>query len=218
MPKVVGAIDGTHIHIKAPKEDTISYVNRKKYTSIILQGVCDSGMNFIDCLVGWPGSVHDAKVLQNSEVYSNVLQNGKDYLFGAEGYLLGDAAYPLKEWLMTPFKNFGQLTQEQKVYNEAHSSTRCIIERAFALLKGRFRKLKYMDVEILEDILLFIMASCILHNICLWREEDIHDMMEEGQNHVNSANDGDGLPGQLEEYGDAAAIRKRLYLVDVVQQ
>ncbi|KAJ8046838.1 Protein ALP1-like [Holothuria leucospilota] len=165
-------------------------------------------MNFIDCLVGWPGSVHDARVLQNSEI-------GKDYLFGAEGYLLGDAAYPLKEWLMIPFKNFGQLTQEQKVYNEALSSTRCKIKRAFALLKGRFRKLKYMDVEILEDISLFIMASCILHNICLWREEDIHDMMEEGRNHVNYANDGDGLPGQLEEYGDAAAI---LYLVDVVQQ
>lgn len=37
FPKVIGAIDGTHIHIKAPLEDKQSYVNRKGYHSIHVQ-------------------------------------------------------------------------------------------------------------------------------------------------------------------------------------
>lgn len=37
FPNVIGAIDGTHIKIKAPQEDKQSYVNRKGYHSIHVQ-------------------------------------------------------------------------------------------------------------------------------------------------------------------------------------
>jgi hypothetical protein len=37
FPKVLGAIDGTHIHIPAPKHNPEAYINRKKYLSIQLQ-------------------------------------------------------------------------------------------------------------------------------------------------------------------------------------
>lgn len=37
FPKIIGAIDGTHIRINAPKEDQRAYVNRKGYHSIHLQ-------------------------------------------------------------------------------------------------------------------------------------------------------------------------------------
>lgn len=39
FPNVIGAIDGTHINIPAPKIDPESYVNRKGHHSIQLQ-VC----------------------------------------------------------------------------------------------------------------------------------------------------------------------------------
>lgn len=37
FPKVIGAIDGTHINIPAPKENPEAYVNRKGHHSIQLQ-------------------------------------------------------------------------------------------------------------------------------------------------------------------------------------
>lgn len=37
FPKVIGAIDGTHIRIVAPKMNPESYINRKGYYSIQLQ-------------------------------------------------------------------------------------------------------------------------------------------------------------------------------------
>lgn len=37
FPSTIGAIDGTHICIEAPKENAADYVNRKGYHSIQLQ-------------------------------------------------------------------------------------------------------------------------------------------------------------------------------------
>lgn len=37
FPKVIGAIDSTHIHIHKPKRHAESYINRKGYYSIQLQ-------------------------------------------------------------------------------------------------------------------------------------------------------------------------------------
>ena len=68
FPDVVGLIDGTHISIRAPIEEPDAYINRKKFHSINLQVICDENMVFIDMLTGWPGSVHDSRVLRNSVV------------------------------------------------------------------------------------------------------------------------------------------------------
>ena len=88
-------------------------------------------------------------------------------------FLLGDAAYPLLNKLLTPFKDNGRLTREQTYYNYCHSATRMCIERAFGLLKGRFRRLKMIDVESVERATKLIAAACILHNISLLSEESV---------------------------------------------
>lgn len=61
--------------------------------------------------------------------------------FPDDSHLLDDAAYNIHEHLMVPFRDNGHLTNRQKNYNFCHSSGRMTIERAFALLKGRFRSL-----------------------------------------------------------------------------
>lgn len=47
FPQVVGALDGSHIPIKAPKDDPNEYVNRKSFHSIVLQGVADANGKFL---------------------------------------------------------------------------------------------------------------------------------------------------------------------------
>lgn len=60
--------------------------------------------------VGWPGSVHDARVLANSAVYKKARR--KEILCGEvvrvhrmniPTFIVGDSAYPLNTWLMKPF-------------------------------------------------------------------------------------------------------------------
>jgi len=50
FPKVIGAIDGTHINIPAPKDNPEAYVNRKGHHSIQLQVLCCS-VSIIECPV-----------------------------------------------------------------------------------------------------------------------------------------------------------------------
>ncbi|XP_008181319.1 protein ALP1-like [Acyrthosiphon pisum] len=68
FPGVLGAVDGCHISILAPWEkrtvmeklDRNMFYNRKQVPSVLLQGIVDSDLKFIDVFSGWPGSSHDA--------------------------------------------------------------------------------------------------------------------------------------------------------------
>ncbi|XP_067142884.1 putative nuclease HARBI1 [Centruroides vittatus] len=166
LPGVIGCVDGTHIYIKAPKEDSQSYYNRKGRHSILLQIICDSEMRIIDAFVGWPGSANDSRVWQQSPIYNKFLNESSRYL-GDKYYLLGDSAYPLDTFLIVPYKDYGNLTVKQKNFNRKHSSIRVVVEQTIGLLKGRFRRLKYLDMENISSMSKVVMTSCILHNLCI---------------------------------------------------
>lgn len=107
IPGVIGLIDGTHIRFLKPKEDPDSYINRKKYHSILLQGICDHELLFTNINCGYPGSVHDGRVLRNSQIFQATENARNQNIFPNGTYLLGDAAYPCLDWLITPFKDLG---------------------------------------------------------------------------------------------------------------
>ena len=96
FPGVIGVIDGTHIRIVAPKEQEEVFVNRKGYHSINVQVVFDANYRILDILAKWPGSVHDARILNNSGV--TALFEGGHVPPGS--HLLGDSGYPRKTWLL----------------------------------------------------------------------------------------------------------------------
>ena len=82
--------------------------------------------------------------------------------------MIGDAAYPLTEHIITPFKKRGEpLTMEQQQFNYIQSSTRMCIQKTFGVLKGRFHRLKFEDVKDLEYALMLIVVTCMLHKFCL---------------------------------------------------
>lgn len=69
LPNVVDALDGSHVEIKALISCHKDYFNRKPKYSINLQGTVDGTGVFIDVNTGWPGSMHDARVLRLSSLY-----------------------------------------------------------------------------------------------------------------------------------------------------
>lgn len=94
--------------------------------------------------------------------------------FCENSHLLGDAAYGIQKFIMVPFKDNGQLTDAQISYNTYLSQARMMIERAIALLKGRFRSLlDTLPMRRTDLIPKYIIACCILHNICLIHNDNI---------------------------------------------
>ncbi|XP_018399900.1 PREDICTED: putative nuclease HARBI1 [Cyphomyrmex costatus] len=171
FPDTIGAIDGTHINIPSPKENAEAYVNRKGHYSIQLQAVCDHKRQFTHIYVGNVGSIHDARVFRSSPLEEYIKNPDK---FPNNTHLIGDAAYKLHQHILTPYTDNGHLTQRQKNYNFCHSSTRMTIERAFALLKCRWRSLLHtLAMYCIELIPYHILACCVLHNICLLRRDEL---------------------------------------------
>lgn len=191
LPRVVGSIDGTHIPIHPPRENAPAYINRKRFHSLNVQAVCNYLGLFVDVsgnmkvsfdpfsslsfkvFIGYPGSVHDARILTNSPLHRDAA-----VLMPPDHFLLGDSGYPLLPWLMTPFKNNGHMTAQQTRFNHALSTTRIVIEQAFGRLKNRWESLKYLHMDTIERSCLFVEACFLLHNICESRADRLDDLLE----------------------------------------
>ena len=82
----------------------------------MLQAVCDSTSKFIHTYVGWPGSIHDARMFRNSDLNDILEPVPKDL------QILGDSAYALSLGVLTPYRDNGKLSTLQKRFNFLHGS------------------------------------------------------------------------------------------------
>ena len=124
FPNVIGAIDCTHVRLKAPSVNDYAYINRKNYHSINVQIISDARMRILNMVARWPGGTHDSFIFQNSSVGTRLQEgalHGRSHLLGElrahyrnccthksnNSMLipLGDKGYPLTEYLITPLAN-----------------------------------------------------------------------------------------------------------------
>lgn len=102
FPAVLGCIDGTHIPIQRPSYNNSEIFRcRKGFMSLNVQAICGPDLQFFDIVSRWPGSTHDARIYNNSSVKFRFESENRFYGY----HLLGDSAYPLNEFLLTPFTN-----------------------------------------------------------------------------------------------------------------
>ena len=190
LPMCAGAIDGTHIPILAPSESHAEYVNRKGYHSIQMQAVVDCNYLYRDVVIGWPGSVHDARVFSNSAIFKKG-NDGKLFpielakeINGKEipPFIVADPAYPLLPWVLKGYPNDKNAPRRERIFNYRLSRARVTVENTFGRWKGRFiRFSKRVDMEV-SSLVNVTYASCILHNVCelqkneylpFWNENEV---------------------------------------------
>lgn len=90
FPGIIGAIDGCHIEIEKPKRNGNSYINRKGYPSVLLQGICDSNKLFLDIYASEPGCIHDHRLFTKSSIYRQIREG--TIHFPNDCHLIGELA------------------------------------------------------------------------------------------------------------------------------
>ncbi|RXN13449.1 nuclease HARBI1 [Labeo rohita] len=114
FPNCLGAIDGKHITIKAPPSSGSLFFNYKKTFSIVLLALVDADYRFTYIQVGDFGRASDGGVYGSSRLGRgmeaktlNVPEDSPLPGSGVQGpmpyVIVGDAAFPLKTYLMRPF-------------------------------------------------------------------------------------------------------------------
>ena len=111
IPQALAAVDATHIAITAPNSPSkVDYYSRKQRYTINTQAVADDSLMFLDVSTGYPGSIHDARVMRNSSLFRKAnrgdILSHPTKLVGqniVRPLILGDGAYPLCDWLVKPF-------------------------------------------------------------------------------------------------------------------
>ena len=186
LPKVVGAIDGTHIRIPAPPVNAVDYFSRYQQHDIVVQAVVVGRKRFMDVSAGYPGGMHDARVLRNSLLFRRCENNEimQAPVMNVEPYLVGDSAYPLACWLQKGYPE-GTNDPDEIAFNEELSAAREAVECAFGILKSRWRILRTQigsDVALVSDI---VIACAVRHIFCIsvgdeWEIEDYGNDADDG--------------------------------------
>lgn len=186
FPLAFSALDGCHIPIKMPSggaESAKEYHNYKNF-SIVLMGMVDPKSRFIWASVGCPGSNHDSIIFRSTDLFARLIEG---YIFPAyskliEGInvpfmILADSAFPHFPWIQKPYTN-AVLSEKQHYFNYRLSRARMIVERAYGMLKSRWRVLHRRCDSNKETMKIKTLACIVLHNICIDFGENISNDLD----------------------------------------
>lgn len=187
LPNMCGAIDGSPIKLKSGDLGGNLYKCKYGYSSVLLQVVADHKKVFWDVCVKAPGGSDDASHLRESLLYNRLVSGDVvwDKVINVRGhhvrpYVVGDWCYPLLSFLMTPFSPNGSGTPAQNLFDGMLMKGRSVVVDAIALLKGRWKILRDLNVGI-NHAPQTIAACCVLHNLCqiarepepeIWKDPD----------------------------------------------
>lgn len=153
-------------------------------------------------------------LFRKSDLYARIKNRLID--FYEDSHLVGDLAYKLSTYLLVAFKNVDRLSNREKSFNNKLSQCRVVIENAFGLLKGRFRRLKYLETIRLDLISLLIVSACILHNICILNEDLPEELIDEIEWRDIRTQD-NFIVNINEEQENNAAMLKRIEIMNILR-
>lgn len=176
------AVDGTtHPLAEVPSYDKETFFDRKSRYSLQALVTCDWRKKVINLILGWPGSVHDARVLSTAE-YISADHSGKGHLyFTGSQYGLGDAAFGPSHRVIPTYKAPQTDYPENVEYNNIHGSLRVRVEHVNGMVKCRFQGLRELRFRLNDKkdavrLNLFVLSGYVLHNILVDLTDDFWEM------------------------------------------
>nr|CAI5828490.1 unnamed protein product [Callosobruchus analis]CAI5868535.1 unnamed protein product [Callosobruchus analis] len=169
FPNCIGAIDGKHVRIKAPKNSGSTFFNYKEFYSVVMLALVDADNKFVAVDIGSYGREGDAgKCITRNGIFNPL--PGMNIL--VPHVILGDEAFALHEHLMKPYPRNQSVTDKTKaIYNYRLSRARRTTENSFGILCAFFRIFFQPIATHPETTDKLIMCACILYN--LLREANI---------------------------------------------
>ena len=156
FPHVVGALDCTHVPIIAPFKNEDQYVDKDGNHSLKVQMIVNHRGAITHLSAHWPGSVHDLRILQESDFYHILTQ----HLLGNK-FILGDSGYQCMANLLTPYP---VADTEKEYFNTCLSQTCIKVECVFGQMKKKFQCLYRKPDYQPEAMCNIIRACCFLWN------------------------------------------------------
>ena len=132
MAGVVAAVDGLFVQTIAPApteslNSTEYYSDQKKGYGFNVQAMATADYKFVSMTVKNPGATNDFAAFTRSQAWELTKKLPPGY------FVVGDAAYPLCEQLLTPYPGRG-LGKDYDVFNFYLSQQRIIVEQTFGIL------------------------------------------------------------------------------------
>uniref|UniRef100_A0AC34FT77 DDE Tnp4 domain-containing protein n=1 Tax=Panagrolaimus sp. ES5 TaxID=591445 RepID=A0AC34FT77_9BILA len=180
ISNVIGALDGSHIEVLNIGDENV-WFSRKGFAAINLTMLVDSSklIRFITCR--WPGSMHDIVVYRYSSL-ANMVRQGWEAFPGA--VVLGDSAYIGGDRFVLAHPREPQIQPHQRAFYIAHKEARCIVERVYGELKGKFgilsRRTGPMNFRSRQRCSDVIKACCYLYNFLLHE----NGLADDSEDHV----------------------------------
>lgn len=187
-PHCLGALDGRHIAIQAPKDSGSYYYNYKGTYSIVFMADVDAQYRLTYIDVGCNGRVSDGGVFGRSTLYQ-ALESGElplpppKCLPGRSKempyFFVADDAFALRRYLIKPYP-FRGLSFSERVFNYRVSRARRVVENTFGIIVNTFRVLRkpmLLEPNKAETV---VLAVCTLHNFLLSRK---------GQRYIHARSD-----------------------------
>jgi hypothetical protein len=172
----IGALDGWLVKIFCPTNEEVEnpgkYFSRKGFYALNVQVIVDMKKRVLWRFIGEKGSAHDSPVFNESKLGKFMYEHAAFFL--ARGwYLVGDSAYALRPYLMTPHDNARPGSMEDN-YNFFQSSTRIYVECTFGEIDRRWGIFWRPLQGSLVNHRYTIDSALRLHNFIIdWREAEL---------------------------------------------
>ena len=137
---IYACLDGSHVEVRAPKENKDLYLNRHRTKSLNVLLLVDAFGIFRFASANVPGSQHDSAIFENTKLYKKLQKLVERNRPFVDAMIAADSAFKRNlAFLLTPFLiEEAALDEYKKMYNEAFCKVRACIERYIGVLKVIF--------------------------------------------------------------------------------
>ncbi|CAM0879338.1 unnamed protein product [Alopecurus aequalis] len=192
LPNCCGVVHTSRIKFGLQSDD------HEHNDGILLQTIVDPHMRFTDIWLDQSGSMNQCSILESSMLFKQcekgMTLNGSKLKVSSGGggsdvgeYIIGDAGYPLRPWLLTPYQLEGDLSDSdyKKEFNRRHSAATTVAQRALARLKDTWKCLQGQGwhPKNQREMVVTIGTCCLLHNIVIDMEEEGAGMPSDWEHH-----------------------------------